>query len=112
MTLLSHFMTLPLVYISKFNVHDTPTEIDLSIPQQIDKLSTNLPLPRRKQKQEERINCRQGCKREPLARIPVLNLFLAVAQFSGFVEGTTDISPAESGMAFVGPVAEFFMFSH
>jgi len=63
-------------------------------------------------KQEERINCRQGCKREPLARIPMLNLFLAVAQFSGFVEGTTDISLAESGMAFVGPVAEFFMFSH
>ena len=35
----------------------------------------------------------------------VLNLFLAVPQFSGFVEGTIDISPADSGRAFVGLVA-------
>ena len=35
----------------------------------------------------------------------ILNLFFAVSQFSGLVEGTIDISPTDSGRAFVGPVA-------
>ena len=35
----------------------------------------------------------------------VMHLFLAVAQFSGIVEGTMNISPTDRGRAFVRPVA-------
>ena len=35
----------------------------------------------------------------------VLDLFLAVSQFSGIVEGTINISPADGGRAFVSQVS-------
>ena len=35
----------------------------------------------------------------------ILDLFLAVSQFSGIVEGTINISPPDGGRAFLSPMA-------